>query len=140
MPCLSLTNVTLLALVILFAALVIMDFYSSCYFRKRENDYKLLLSEYRQRGYDLNLMTNYASFFGSLANYQKIIWFVRLYNGVKMKFTKDRYVQDEAYQFIQSLPEERIGWILKLHRRYKLQAVIFALWIILGAMFLMLIK
>ncbi|MDN8600563.1 MULTISPECIES: hypothetical protein [Citrobacter] len=140
MPCLSLTNVTLLALVILFAALVIMDFYSSCYFRKHENDYKLLLSEYRQRGYDLDLMTNYASFFGSLANYQKIIWFVRLRKGVKMKFSKDRNVQVEAYQFVQSLPEERISWILKLHRRYKAQALLFTLWLLTGIIFLNIVK
>lgn len=39
-----------------------------------------------------------------------------------MKFTKDRNVQDDAYKFVQALPEERIGWILKLHRRYKAQA------------------
>lgn len=136
----NLENVLLFAIIILFFIGIIMDVLSSRLFKKHQDDYKKLLSDYRRTGFDLDLTTNYATYFGSLANYQKIIWFVRLYNGVKMKFTKDRYVQDEAYQFIQSLPEERIGWILKLHRRYKLQAVIFALWIILGAMFLMLIK
>ena len=40
-----------------------------------------------------------------------------------MKFTKDRDVQDDAYKFVQALPEERIGWILKLHRCYKIQAL-----------------
>lgn len=70
-------------------------------------------------------------FFGSLVNYQKIIWFVRLYKGVKMKFTKDRYVQKEAYQFVQSLPENKIQWILKLHCLYKIRAYITVLWLVM---------
>ncbi len=73
-------------------------------------------------------------FFGSVANYQKIIWFVRLYKGVKMKFTKDRYVQKEAYQFVKLLPEERIGWLLKVHQLYIIQFYLTALWILAGAL------
>ncbi|WP_236728034.1 hypothetical protein [Enterobacter hormaechei] len=117
-----------------------MDVYSSRFFKKHELDYKWLLSEYRQKGYDIDLITNYASFFGSLANYHKIIWFVRLRKGVKMKFTKDRNVQDDAYKFVQALPEERIGWILKLHRRYKAQAFLFTLWLLIGIIFLNVVK
>ena len=65
-------------IVALFLMVVIMDLISSRYFKKHEAEYNQLLSEYRQKGYDLDLVTNYESFFGSLANYQKIIWFVRL--------------------------------------------------------------
>lgn len=127
-------------IVVLFLMVVIMDHISSRYFKKHETEYNQLLSEYRQKGYDLDLVTNYASFFGSLANYQKIIWFVRLRKGVKMKFTKDRNVQDDAYKFVQALPEERIGWILKLHRRYKAQALLFTLWLLIGIIFLNVVK
>lgn len=127
-------------IVALFLMVVIMDLISSLYFKKHETEYNQLLSEYRQKGYDLDLVTNYASFFGSLANYQKIIWFVRLRKGVKMKFTKDRNVQDDAYKFVQALPEERIGWILKLHRRYKAQALLFTLWLLIGIIFLNVVK
>ena len=127
-------------IVALFLMVVIMDLISSRYFKKHETEYNQLLSEYRQKGYDLDLVTNYASFFGSLANYQKIIWFVRLRKGVKMKFTKDRNVQDDAYKFVQALPEERIGWILKLHRRYKVQALLFTLWLLIGIIFLNVVK
>lgn len=127
-------------IVVLFLMVVIMDFISSRYFKEHEAEYNQLLSEYRQKGYDLDLVTNYASFFGSLANYQKIIWFVRLRKGVKMKFTKDRNVQDDAYKFVQALPEERIGWILKLHRRYKVQALLFTLWLLIGIIFLNVVK
>ncbi|ELD3423255.1 hypothetical protein KKZ38_07815 [Enterobacter hormaechei subsp. xiangfangensis] len=127
-------------IVALFLMVVIMDLISSRYFKKHETEYNQLLSEYRQKGYDLDLVTNYASFFGSLANYQKIIWFVRLRKGVKMKFTKDRNVQDDAYKFVQALPEERIGWILKLHRRYKAQALLFTLWLLIGIIFLNVVK
>jgi len=127
-------------IVVLFLIVVIMDRFSSRFFKKHENDYNQLLSDYRRKGYDLDLVTNYSSFFGSLANYQKIIWFVRLYKGVKMKFTHERPVQEEAYKYVQSLPDERIGWILKLHRRYKLQALIFTLWLIVGLYFITFIK
>ncbi|EMG7855941.1 hypothetical protein V5L13_001798 [Enterobacter hormaechei] len=136
----NLENILLFLIVVLFLLVVIMDFISSLYFKKHEAEYNQLLSEYRQKGYDLDLVTNYASFFGSLANYQKIIWFVRLRKGVKMKFTKDRNVQDDAYKFVQALPEERIGWILKLHRRYKAQAFLFTLWLLIGIIFLNVVK
>ena len=133
-------DILLFLIGVLLIIVVIMDFFSSLYFKKHENDYNLLLSDYRGKGYDLDLVTNYASFFGSLANYQKIIWFVRLYKGVQMKFTHDRFVQEDAYKYVQSLPEERIGWMLKLHRRYKLQALIFTLWLIVGLYFITFIK
>ena len=136
----NIENLLLLLLVALFLIVVVMDLFSSRYFKKHEADYNLLLSDYRGKGYDLDLVTNYASFFGSLANYQKIIWFVRLYKGVEMKFTRERLVQEDAYKYVQSLPEERIGWMLKLHRRYKLQALIFTLWLIVGLYFIIFIK
>ena len=136
----SLENLLLLLTVGLFLVVVIMDLFSSRYFKKHEADYNQLLSDYRRKGYDLDLVTNYASFFGSLANYQKIIWFIRLHKGVKMKFTRDRLVQEEAYKYIQSLPDEKIAWMLKLHRRYKVQALIFTLWLIVGLYFITFIK
>ncbi|RTN95317.1 hypothetical protein [Enterobacter sp. WCHEn090032] len=130
----------LFLVVVLFLIVVVMELFSSRYFKKHEADYNQLLSDYRRKGYDLDLVTNYASFFGSLANYQKIIWFVRLYKGIRMKFTYGRPVQEEAYQYVQSLPDERIGWMLKLHRRYKIQALIFTLWLIVGLYFITFIK
>ena len=128
----NIENLLLFLIVVLLLIVIIMDLLSSRYFKKHEADYNQLLSDYRRKGYDLDLVTDYASFFGSLGNYQKIIWFVRLYKGIEMKFTRERLVQEEAYKYVQSLPEERIGWILKLHRRYKLQALIFTLWHIVG--------
>lgn len=136
----NIENLSLFLIVVLLLVVVIMDLFSSRYFKKHESDYNQLLSDYRRKGYDLDLVTDYASFFGSLANYQKIIWFVRLYKGVKMKFTRERLVQEDAYKYVQSLPEERIGWILKLHRRYKLQALIFTLWLVVGLYFIIFIK
>ena len=136
----SIDYLLLFLIVVLFLAIGIMDLFNSRFFKEHEADYNQLLSEYRRKGYDLDLVTDYASFFGSLANYQKIIWFVRLYKGVKMKFTRERLVQEEAYKYVQSLPEERIGWMLKLHRRYKLQALIFTLWLIVGLYFITFIK
>ncbi|MDT3641010.1 hypothetical protein ROM51_20850, partial [Cronobacter sakazakii] len=94
----------LFLMVFLLIVLVIFSIVNTRYFKRNENKYNELLADYRQRGLDLDPVTKFAMYFGSLVIYQKIIWFVRLYKGVKMKYTNDRYVQPEAYQFIQSLP------------------------------------
>ncbi len=49
--------------VVLLMVVVMMDLFSSRYFKKHEADYNRLLSDYRRKGYDLDLVTNYASFF-----------------------------------------------------------------------------
>ncbi|ABU79115.1 hypothetical protein NLT11_002944 [Cronobacter sakazakii] len=121
-------SVLLFLMVFLLIVLVIFSIVNARYFKRNENKYNELLTEYRQRGLDLDSVTKFATYFGSLVIYQKIIWFVRLYKGVKMKYTNDRYVQPEAYQFIQSLPEEKIAWILKLHRLYMIQFALMTLW------------
>lgn len=58
----NIENLLLLLLVALFLIVVVMDLFSSRYFKKHEADYNLLLSDYRGKGYDLDLVTNYASF------------------------------------------------------------------------------
>ena len=136
----NMDNLLLFVVVALFLIVIIMDLFSSRYFKKHEDDYNQLLAEYRRKGYDLDLVTDYASFFGSLTNYQKIIWFVRLYKGVRMKFTHERFVQEEAYKYVQSLPPERISWMLELHHCYKLQGLIFTLWLIVGLLFIVVVK
>ncbi|MDT3611090.1 hypothetical protein G4U62_06510 [Cronobacter sakazakii] len=118
----------LFLMVFLLIVLVIFSIVNTRYFKRNENKYNELLADYRQRGLDLDPVTKFAMYFGSLVIYQKIIWFVRLYKGVKMKYTNDRYVQPEAYQFIQSLPAEKIAWILKLHRLYMIQFALMTLW------------
>lgn len=118
-----------------FAVTVIISIIASRLFKKHEAQYLELISEYRARGYDIDPMTNYISFFGSFFGYFKIIWFVRLYKGVKMKFTKFRHVQPEAYQFIQTLPDSKINWMLELHRLYIMQFIATTLWLIAFGLF-----
>jgi len=123
-----------------FAVTVIIGLFASRFFKKHEAQYGDLLSEYRARGFDIDLMTNYLSFFGSFFNYFKIIWFVRLYKGVQMKFTRDRQVQPEAYHFIQTLPAVKIDWMLKLHRLYIMQFITTTFWFVAFGLFHILYK
>ncbi|WP_029591749.1 hypothetical protein [Franconibacter pulveris] len=123
----------LFSIIFLLAILVSLSIANARFFKKNEHKYNVLLSEYRQRGLDIDLVTNVASYFGALALYQKIIWFVRLHKGVRMKYTKERYVQPEAYHFVQSLPQDKIGWILTLHRRLIIQFAIVTLWFLILA-------
>ena len=69
----NLENLLLFLTVVWLRFGVIMELFSSRYFKKHEADYNQLLSDYRRNGYDLDLVTNYASFFGSLKKNQKII-------------------------------------------------------------------
>lgn len=125
--------VLLFLMVFILVVLVFFSIANARFFKKNEHKYNVLLSEYRQRGLDIDLVTNVASYFGALALYQKIIWFVRLHKGVRMKYTKERYVQPEAYHFVQSLPQDKIGWILTLHRRLIIQFAIVTLWFLILA-------
>lgn len=123
----------LFSIIFLLAILVSLSIANARFIKKNEHKYNVLLSKYRQRGLDIDLVTNVASYFGALALYQKIIWFVRLHKGVRMKYTKERYVQPEAYHFVQSLPQDKIGWILTLHRRLIIQFAIVTLWFLILA-------
>ncbi len=136
----SAENILIFLSAISFLIVVVIDLFNSRQFRRNKEKYEELLAEYRSHGFDIDIMTNYAIYFGTFANYQKIIWFVRLYKGVRMKFTRERYVQSEAYEFIQSLPDSRISWIMKLHRLYKIQAYIITFWLAITIVLLMLYK
>ncbi len=59
----NIENLSLFLIVVLLLVVVIMDLFSSRYFKKHEADYNQLLSDYRRKGYDLDLVTDYASFF-----------------------------------------------------------------------------
>lgn len=124
----SFESFLLFIMVFLLVVLVIFSVFNAIFFRKNKNKYDALLAEYCQQGLDLDLITKVAFHFGHLVDYQKILWFVLLYKGVKIKYTKERYVQPEAYQFVQSLPDEKIDWILKLHRLYLIHFAIMTLW------------
>ncbi|EMH4164409.1 hypothetical protein RJ498_003726 [Pluralibacter gergoviae] len=133
-------NILLISSLVFFLLTIITDLYCSMFFKRNESKYKELLSEYRRQNLDIDILTNYAVFFGSIANYQKIMLFVRLYKGKKIKFTKERNIQKEAYQFIQSLPAEKIQWILKLDGFFKIQFLVSFLWLLSTGLFFYIIK
>lgn len=51
----NIENLLLFLIVALFLIVVVMDLFSSRYFKKHEADYNQLLSDYRRKGYDLDL-------------------------------------------------------------------------------------
>lgn len=100
-------------LLILFS--LIMQVFSYCIFKKNERKYVELISEFRRRDLDLDIVTNIYSFFGPLFNANKIVYFIDLYNGKEMKLAKGKPVSKNAYNFIQSQPKENISWMLRIH-------------------------
>lgn len=105
--------------------------FAALWLKKNEKKYNSILDEFNRNGFDLDSVTRFSTGFGVLLVYQKIIYFVRLHKGVKMYHAKNKLVQKEAYEFIQCLPEDRIDWILKLHKFYRciytLVAIFFAI-------------
>ena len=77
----NLENILLFLIVVLFLFVVIMDFISSRYFKKHEAEYNQLLSEYRQKGYDL--------FF---------FWFVGKLSKNNLVCSSSQRREDEIYQ------------------------------------------
>lgn len=110
--------ILLFMMIFLFIILILLHIFNVIFFKRNQGNYNALLAEYCQKGLDLDLITKVAFYLGHFVDLQKILWFVLLHKGVKMKYTQERYVQPEAYQFVQSLPEEKIGWILKRYRLY----------------------
>lgn len=85
-------------------------------FKKNASSYDDLINEFRNKGLQLDVMTNIASHFGAFFNEFKIMYFTRLYYGKIWYYKKNEVVNTETYQFIQKLPEDQIVWIIKLHR------------------------
>jgi len=92
-------------------------------FRKNVHNYESLISESRKRRLDLDFSTQVSSFFSLSFHPVKISWFARLYKGVKLQRRGNESVSQETYDFIQSLPEKEIGWLIRLHTLNMVTAV-----------------
>ena len=92
-------------------------------FRKNIQNYESLISEFRKRRLDLDFSTQVSSFFSPSFHPVKISWFARLYKGVKLQRRGNESVSQETYDFIQSLPEKEIGWLIRLHTLNMVTAV-----------------
>lgn len=103
-----------LSLSLIFIAFILQIF-SYFLFKNNVHKYDELISEFRSRNLDLDIMTNIYSFFGPLFNANKIVYFVVLYNGRKMKLAKGKQISKQTYHFILSQPQGKISWMLKLH-------------------------
>lgn len=103
-----------LSLSLIFIAFILQIF-SYFLFKNNVHKYDELISEFRSRNLDLDIVTNIYSFFGPLFNANKIVYFVDLYNGRKMKLAKGKQISKQTYHFILSQPQGKISWMLKLH-------------------------
>ncbi|WP_416412159.1 hypothetical protein [Pantoea sp. App145] len=78
--------------------------------------YDSLLKDFGSKGLQLDIITSISTHFGSFLNELKIMYFTRLYYGKAWYYKKNEVVSAETYQFVQELPKDKIGWIIKLHR------------------------
>ncbi|WP_208715641.1 hypothetical protein [Pantoea cypripedii] len=119
--------------VVLFFLIGALHVYAAAIFRKNKEKYNQFVSEYQKAGLPLDLTTKVSGFMGFYANYQKLAFFMRLYRGVKIRFSKKEYVKQDAYDFVQRQPHEKIKWMLELLNFYKviyLLTTIFAVFLV----------
>jgi len=84
-------------------------------FRKNSDKFESILSEFRQRSLQLDITTNVSSYLSPSFHPLKISYFAYLYKGMPLYHKKNERVNNETYDFIQSLPKEKINWLLRLH-------------------------
>lgn len=109
--------------VISFLISIVLQVIGYIIFRKNVQNYESLISEFRKRRLDLDFSTQVSSFFSPSFHPVKISWFARLYKGVKLQRRGNESVGQETYDFIQSLPEKEIGWLIRLHTLNMVTAV-----------------
>ncbi|MBK0091585.1 hypothetical protein [Erwinia sp. S59] len=114
------SNFFMFGTVVLFFLIGFLHIYAAFIFKKNEKNYEQFVREYEGAGLQLDLTTRVSGFMGFYANYQKISFFMRLYHGVKMRFSRNEYVKREAYEFVQNQSIEKIGWMVSLHKLYKI--------------------
>ncbi|MBB1226639.1 hypothetical protein [Pantoea pleuroti] len=109
--------------VISFLISIVLQFIGYIIFRKNAQNFESLISEFRKRRLDLDFSTQVSSFLSPSFHPVKISWFARLYKGVKLQRRGNESVSQETYDFIQSLPEKEIGWLIRLHTLNMVTAV-----------------
>nr|WP_310617400.1 hypothetical protein [Pantoea cypripedii] len=113
--------------VFLFFLIGLLHIYANFVFKRNKNKYDGFLDEYEQAGLQLDLTTKVASHMAFYANYQKLAFFMRLYRGEKMRFSRNEFVRKEAYEFVQKQPNNKIGWMKGLLHLYRMIYFITAL-------------
>lgn len=113
--------------VFLFFLIGLLHIYANFVFKRNKNKYDDFLDEYEQAGLQLDLTTKVASHMGFYANYQKLAFFMRLYRGEKIRFSRNEFVRREAYEFVQKQPSYKIGWMKGLLHLYRVIYFITAL-------------
>jgi len=109
--------------VVSFLISIVLQVISYIIFRKNAENFELLINEFHKRKLDLDFSTQVSSFFSPSFHPVKISWFARLYKGVKLQRRNNENVSQESYDFIQSLPEKEIGWLIRLHTLNMVTAV-----------------
>ncbi|KAF6662681.1 hypothetical protein HFD91_03700 [Enterobacteriaceae bacterium EKM102V] len=103
------------ASVISFLISIVLQIIGYVIFRRNAGKFDALVSEFRKRKLDLDISTNVSYFLSASFHPLKISYFARLYKGVKLHHKSNKMVSKESYEFIQSLPEGEIIWLVRLH-------------------------
>jgi hypothetical protein len=126
--------------VFLFFFIGFLHIYANFVFKRNKNKYDDFLDEYEQAGLQLDLTTKVSNHMGFYANYQKLSFFMRLYRGERMLFSRNEFVRKEAYDFVQKQSKDKIGWMKGLLNFYRVIYFITAVFFVFMLIFIHLCK
>lgn len=126
--------------VFLFFLIGFLHIYANFVFKRNKNKYDDFLGEYEQAGLQLDLTTKVSNYMGFYANYQKLSFFMRLYRGERMLFSRNEFVRKEAYDFVQNQSKDKIGWMKGLLNFYRVIYFITAVFFVFMLIFIHLCK
>lgn len=85
-------------------------------FHRIEDKYVVLFDDYTQQGFFLDRITLASRFLSHHFVDFKILFFIRLYRGVKMKEKRNKYVDEACYRFMQNKSRSEVKWMLDLYK------------------------
>ncbi|MDF7659588.1 hypothetical protein PUG81_11450 [Erwiniaceae bacterium L1_54_6] len=124
----------------MFFLIGFLHIYANFVFKRNKNKNDDFLDEYEQAGLQLDLTTKVSNHMGFYANYQKLSFFMRLYRGERMLFSRNEFVRKEAYDFVQKQSKDKIGWMKGLLNFYRVIYFITAVFFVFMLIFIHLCK
>ena len=87
-------------------------------FKRVEDKYVALFDDYTQQGFFLDRITFASRFLNRHFVDFKIIFFIRLYRGVKMKEKRNKSVGEDCYRFMRDKHKSEVQWLLDFYKHH----------------------
>ncbi|WP_017347169.1 hypothetical protein [Pantoea sp. A4] len=134
------TSILLLAIVnsLSLAIFLCIHYLMVMKFKHIEDKYAVLFDDYTQQGFFLDRIALASRFLSHHFVDFKILFFIRLYRGVKMKEKRNKYVDEACYRFMQDKPKSEVQWMLDLYKYHLFSLCVGGLFFLSGTALMLL--